>query len=112
MQIMLCSVTPDLYQHRDELSRFIGDEITRAINEQRTLEKRYEELMTQRADLKAPSHNAHAHAALTMIACSQGLANKAKYKAVQEEIQDVSRALKESTNHLVRSLKEIGRAHV
>lgn len=47
-----CSVTPDLHQHRDELSRFIGDEISRAIAEQRALEKRYEELMTQRAELK------------------------------------------------------------
>ena len=57
MLIVLGSVTPDLYQHRDELSRFIGDEITRAINEQRTLEKRYEELMTQRADLKVSFPN-------------------------------------------------------
>lgn len=83
----LNSVTPDLYQHRDELSRFIGDEISRAIAEQRALEKRYEELMAQRAELKM-------------------LTNKAKYKAVQEEIQDVSRSLKDSTNNLVRSLKD------
>jgi chromosome segregation ATPase len=36
----------------------------------------------------------------------KGMANKNKYKEVQEEIQDVSRALRESTNNLVRSLKE------
>lgn len=36
----------------------------------------------------------------------QMLTNKAKYKAVQEEIQDISRALKDSTNNLVHSLKE------
>jgi len=36
----------------------------------------------------------------------KGMVNKNKYKEVQEEIQDVSRALKESTNNLVRSLKD------
>jgi hypothetical protein len=34
------------------------------------------------------------------------LVSKNKYKEVQEEIHDVSRALRESTNNLVRSLKE------
>ena len=36
----------------------------------------------------------------------KGMVNKAKYKDVQEEIQDVSRALRESTNNLVKNLKE------
>ena len=36
----------------------------------------------------------------------KGMVNKAKYKDVQEEIQDVSRALWESTNNLVKNLKE------
>lgn len=35
-----------------------------------------------------------------------GMVNKNKYKEVQEEIQDVSRSLRESTNNLVRNLKE------
>jgi hypothetical protein len=83
----LDSITPDLLQHRDELSKFIGDEISRTMAEQRSLEKRYEELIEQRATMK-------------------GMVNKNKYKEVQEEIQDVSRALRESTNNLVRSLKE------
>lgn len=82
-----CSITPDLLQHRDELSKFIGDEISRTMVEQRNLEKRYEELIEQRAAMK-------------------GMVNKNKYKEVQEEIQDVSRSLRESTNNLVRSLKE------
>ncbi len=47
-----CSIMPDVYQHRDELSRFIGDEIARAIQEQRQLEQRYESLMNQRAEFK------------------------------------------------------------
>lgn len=51
------------------------------------MEHRYEILIEQRAAMK-------------------GMVNKNKYKEVQEEIQDVSRALKESTNNLVRSLKD------
>lgn len=84
---MYCSITPDVLQHRDELSKFIGDEISKAMSEQKALEKRYEELIETRAAMK-------------------GMVNKSKYKEVQEEIQDVSRALRESTNNLVRSLKE------
>ena len=34
------------------------------------------------------------------------MTNKNKYKEVQEEIQGVSRALRESTSNLVRNLKE------
>jgi len=83
----LDSITPDILQHRDELSKFIGDEIARTLQEQKNLERRYEILIEQRAAMK-------------------GLINKNKYKEVQEEIQDVSRALKESTNNLVRSLKD------
>lgn len=80
-------ITPDVLQHRDELSKFIGDEISRTMNEQKYLEKRYEELIEHRSSMK-------------------GMVNKTKYKEVQEEIQDVSRALRESTNNLVRNLKE------
>ena len=43
---------------------------------------------------------------MLLFNCNLGMVNKSKYKEVQEEIQDVSRALKESTNNLVRSLKE------
>jgi hypothetical protein len=69
------------------LSKFIGEEISRTMREQTELEKRYERLIEQRSSMK-------------------GMVNKSKYKAVQEEIQEVSRALRESTNNLVRSLKE------
>jgi chromosome segregation ATPase len=57
------------------------------MREQQALEAKYRELVEQRAAMK-------------------GMVNKSKYKEVQEEIQDVSRALKESTNSLVRNLKE------
>ena len=83
----LDSITPDVLQHRDELSKFIGDEIAKTMAEQKVLERRYEVLIEERAGMK-------------------GMVNKTKYKEVQEEIQDVSRALKESTNNLVRNLKE------
>ena len=83
----LGSITPDVLQHRDELSKFVGDEISRIIHEQRQLEARYESLIAQRGALK-------------------GLANKSKYKEVQCEIQDVSRALRESTKNLCRNLKD------
>jgi len=83
----LGSITPDVLQHRDELSQFVGDEISRIIQEQRNLEERYEELIAQRGALK-------------------GLANKSKYKENQCEIQEVSRALRESTKNLCRNLKD------
>ncbi|KAG5177665.1 hypothetical protein JKP88DRAFT_331903 [Tribonema minus] len=83
----LDSITPDVLQHRDELSRFVGDEISRIIHEQRTLEERYETLIAQRSALK-------------------GLSNKTQYKEVQGEIQDVSRALRDSTRNLCRNLKD------
>ena len=52
----LASITPDIMAHRDELSTIVGDEITRIIQEQRGLELRYEELIAQRASLKALSN--------------------------------------------------------
>ena len=36
----------------------------------------------------------------------KGLANKSKYKETQQEIQHISRALRESTRKLCRNLKE------
>lgn len=85
--VFLDRITPDVLQHRDELSKFIGDEISRTMTEQKYLEKRYQDLIEQRSSMK-------------------GMVNKTKYKEIQEEIQDVSRALRESTNNLVRNLKE------
>ena len=83
----LGTITPDVMQHRDELSKFVGEEISRTLKEQRGLETRYEELISFRASLK-------------------GLVNKTKYKELQVEIQDVSRALRESTKNLCRNLKD------
>jgi len=83
----LGAIAPDVLQHRDSLTAFVGGEISRIITEQRSLENRYEELITMRGALK-------------------GLSNKTKYKAVQTEIQDVSHSLRESTKSLCRNLKD------
>uniref|UniRef100_K3X825 Uncharacterized protein n=1 Tax=Globisporangium ultimum (strain ATCC 200006 / CBS 805.95 / DAOM BR144) TaxID=431595 RepID=K3X825_GLOUD len=83
----LGSITPDILQHREELSQIVGEEISRIIQEQRLLETKYEKLIAQRAVLK-------------------GLANKSKFKENQREIQEVSRLLRESTKSLCRNLKE------
>lgn len=83
----LDSITPDVLAHRDELAALVGDEIGRIISEQRTLERRYEALIKERGVLK-------------------GLANKTKYKEVQVEIKRLSHALRESTKHLCRNLKD------
>jgi len=83
----LGSITPDVLSHRDELSKFVGDEISRIINDQSLLEAKYEDLITERSNLK-------------------GLANKSRYREVQEQIAEVSRALRESTKQLCRNLKD------
>jgi len=71
----------------DELTQFMGDEISRIIQEQRDLERRYEELIAARGQLK-------------------GLSNKATFMDTQREIQDVAHRLKESNKSLCRNLKE------
>ncbi|TMW58501.1 hypothetical protein Poli38472_010060 [Pythium oligandrum] len=83
----LGSITPDILQHREELSQIVGEEISRILQDQRQLETKYEKLIAQRAVLK-------------------GLANKSKFKENQREIQEVSRLLRESTKSLCRNLKE------
>ncbi|OQR92126.1 hypothetical protein ACHHYP_04079 [Achlya hypogyna] len=65
----LGSITPDILQHREELSQVVGDEISRIIQEQRRLEAKYESLISQRSVLK-------------------GLANKSKFKENQRDIQE------------------------
>ena len=82
----LASITPDVMAHRDELSQIVGDEITRIIQEQRGLETRYEQLISQRTSLKA-------------------LSNKNKFNENQEQVKEVAKALRESTKELCRNLK-------
>ncbi|CAD7972387.1 unnamed protein product [Amoebophrya sp. A25] len=72
---------------RDELTQFMGDEISRIIKEQRSLEKQYESLIHKRGSLK-------------------GLVNKAEREEVQKQIEEVSGNLRESNQSLCRNLKE------
>mmetsp|Transcript_6798 Transcript_6798/g.16622 ORF Transcript_6798/g.16622 Transcript_6798/m.16622 type:complete len:385 (-) Transcript_6798:274-1428(-) len=72
---------------RDELTQFMGDEISRIIKEQRLLEKQYEALIHKRGTLK-------------------GLMNKGEFQKVQQKIVEVSAALRESNQALCRNLKE------
>jgi IQ domain-containing protein G len=83
----LPAVTPDVLAHRGEVSALVGDEISRIINEQRALEQRYDTLIGVRVNLR-------------------GLANKSKFKEVQEEIAQVSADLRESLRNLCRALKD------
>jgi len=82
----LGTITPNVLTQRDELSKMVGDEISRLIEDQRTLEQRYEELIAQRAKLK-------------------GQLNKQKYKENQKEIQLTSQKLRESTKKSLSELK-------
>jgi len=83
----LTSISTSASVHGDELTQFMGDEISRIIQEQRDLERRYEELIAARGKLK-------------------GLCNKANFMETQREIQDVAHRLKESNKSLCRNLKE------
>merc|ERR1719183_843588 len=83
----LTSISSSASVHGDELTQFMGDEISRIIQEQRDLEKKYEDLIGQRGQLK-------------------GLCNKQKYTETQRDIQEVAHRLKESNRSLCRNLKE------
>merc|ERR1711972_1026629 len=83
----LTSISSSASVHGDELTQFMGDEISRIIQEQRDLERRYEELIAARGQLK-------------------GLCNKQKFNETQHEIQEVALRLKESNKNLCRNLKE------
>jgi len=65
----------------------VGDEISQLIDEQKAEEQRYEQLIQQRGHLK-------------------GLANKAEYKNVQDNIAKVAKKLQEKTIALCRNLKD------
>eukprot|EP00959_Pyramimonas_sp_CCMP1952_P167463 3500117-Pyramimonas_sp.AAC.4 len=80
-------ITVDADEQAAELSRSVGDEISRVIHEQRQLEQRFEVLISQRGVLKA-------------------MPNKTKYKENQKELHEVANQLRLSTKLLCRNLKE------
>jgi hypothetical protein len=71
-------ITVDADEQAAELSRSVGDEISRVILEQRQLEQRFEALISQRGVLKA-------------------MPNKTKYKENQQELHEVADQLRNST---------------
>lgn len=71
-------ITVDADEQAAELSRSVGDEISRVILEQRQLEQRFEALISQRGVLKA-------------------MPNKTKYKENQKELHEVADQLRNST---------------
>ena len=81
------AISPDILQHRDELTKFVGDEVSQIIGDQRLLEERYEGLISQRSKLR-------------------GVANKFRNKLVQTEIEGESRSLRNSTKSLCQNLKD------
>jgi len=82
---ILASLTTDI--HNDELSSMLGEEISRVIQEQRSLEKRYEELVYERRNMK-------------------GFSNRVKFQANEEEIERVACQLRQSTKVLTRNLQD------
>ena len=65
----------------------LGEEISRVIQEQRALEKKYEQLIEERRNMK-------------------GLSNRAKFQANEDEIQRTANALRQSTKILTRNLQD------
>lgn len=84
---ILQSLTPQVVAQRDELSNILGDTVASIIKEQKAGEKKYEELIKQRATLKTN-------------------ANKTRYKKNQEEIQEQARKLQNLTRDLCKRLRE------
>jgi len=73
--------------HGEELTQYMGEQISQIIQEQRDLERRYEELIAKRGQLK-------------------GLCNKEEFTHTHKEIQEVASKLRESNKTLCRSLRE------
>ena len=72
---------------QDDVTEMMGDEISRIISEQRSLEQKYAGLVKQRESLT-------------------GIANKQRYLEVKQEIKEIANALRDNTKHLTRVLKD------
>lgn len=71
----------------DELTELMGEEISRIINEQRSLEQRFAELVQTRSSLT-------------------GISNKEKLNRIKQDIREVAQSLRENTKNLTRVLKD------
>lgn len=72
---------------RDDATELMGDEISRIISEQRSLEQQYAQRVKERSLLT-------------------GIANKEKSLEVKGKIKEIANALRENTRHLCRVLKD------
>lgn len=70
-----------------ELTQSVGEEISKMINQQKQLEQRFHELIAAQPALRA-------------------MPNKANLRKNQEELQEVSDALRQATKQLCRNLKD------
>src|SRR6185437_6092714 len=74
---VLDAMTPEItaVTTYDQSSQLVNDEISRIIEEQHVLQTRYEELIAHRSSLR-------------------NVANKAKYKEIQSEIEEIATSLR------------------
>eukprot|EP00798_Chlamydomonas_sp_ICE-L_P028224 gene28224-31327_t len=80
-------ITVDPKVQAQELTQSVGEEITRMIAQQKTLEQRFEQLVTAQHTLR-------------------NLPNKTKLRENQAELQQVADQLRQSTKQLCRNLKD------
>ncbi|KAG1679939.1 hypothetical protein FOA52_007003 [Chlamydomonas sp. UWO 241] len=81
------SITVDPAVQAQELTQSVGEEISRMIEQQKKLEKRFEELVSAQHVLRT-------------------LPNKSKLRENQAELQQVAEQLRQSTKQLCRNLKD------
>lgn len=84
---LLASFVVDPHVQAQELTQSVGEEISRMIKQQKQLEHRFQELIAAQPALRA-------------------MPNKANLRKNQQELQEVSDALRQATKQLCRNLKD------
>eukprot|EP00879_Flechtneria_rotunda_P030723 GHRR01033395.1.p1 GENE.GHRR01033395.1~~GHRR01033395.1.p1 ORF type:complete len:188 (+),score=74.66 GHRR01033395.1:171-734(+) len=84
---LLAVIVVDPRMQAQELTQSVGEEISKMITQQKELEQRFHELITAQSALRA-------------------MPNKANLNKNQEELEEVSKALKQATKQLCRNLKD------
>ena len=83
----LNTLTPDVLANRDDLAKMVGEEITVLIQEQKDLEKEFQELVQKQHAMNATS-------------------NLTEKQNMKKRIEEVSQKLKEKTTLLCRNLRD------
>lgn len=84
---LMSVIVVDPSTQAQELTKSVGEDISRMITQQKQLEQRFQELMTAQPALRT-------------------MANKASLQANQAELQQVSSALRQATKQLCRNLRD------